>query len=92
MPGKRYTSEPIIVHLREAEVELAKGQATTEVGRKLGISEQTYSRWRKESGSLRVDPVRRLQDLEMENARLKKRVVDPALDLAILQEASSGND
>lgn len=91
MPRKRYTSEQIIVHLREAEVELGKGQATVEVCRKLGISEQTYYRWRKEYGSLRVDQVRRLKDLERENARLKKLVAEQALDLAILKEASSGN-
>ncbi len=91
MPRKRYTSEQIIIHLREAEVELAKGQTTTEVCRKLGIAEQTYYRWRKEYGSLRVDQVRRLKDLERENARLKKLVADQALDLAILKEASSGN-
>ena len=59
MPRKRYTSEQIIIHLREAEVELAKGQSTTEVCRKLGTTEQTYYRWRKEYGSLRVDQVRR---------------------------------
>ncbi len=91
MPRKRYTSEQIIVHLREAEVELAKGQSTAEVCRKLGITEQTYYRWRKEYGRLRVDQVRRLKDLERENARLKKLVADQALDLAILKEASSGN-
>ena len=91
MPRKRYSSEQIIVHLREAEVELAKGQTTAEVCRKLGITEQTYYRWRKEYGSLRVDQVRRLKDLERENARLKKLVADRALDLAILKEASSGN-
>jgi transposase-like protein len=91
MPRKGYTSEQMIVHLREAEVELAKGQTTAEVSRKLGITEQTYYRWRKEYGSLRVDQVRRLKELEGENARLKKRVADQALDLAILKEASSGN-
>ena len=91
MPRKRYTSEQIILQLREAEVELAKGQSTTAVCGKLGITEQTYYRWRKEYGSLRVDQVRRLKDLERENARLKKLVADQALDLAILKEASSGN-
>jgi transposase-like protein len=91
MPRKRYSSEQIIVHLREAEVELAKGQTAAEVCRKLGITEQTYYRWRKEYGSLRVDQVRRLKDLERENARLKKLVADQALDLVILKEASSGN-
>ena len=91
MAKKRYSSEQIITHLRQAEVELAKGQATTEVCRKLGISEQTYYRWRKEYGSLRVDQIRRLKDLERENGRLKRLVADQALDIAILKEASSGN-
>jgi len=91
MPRKRHASEQIIIQLREAEVELAKGQSTAKVCRKLGITEQTYYRWRKEYGSLRVDQVRRLKDLERENARLKKLVADQALDLAILKEASSGN-
>ena len=91
MPRKRCTSEQIIVHLREAEVELARGQTSGEVCRKLGITEQTYYRWRKEYGSLRVDQVRRLKELERENSRLKKLVADQALDLAILKEASSGN-
>ena len=91
MPRKRYTSEQIIVTLREAEVELAKSQSTAEVCRKLGITEQTYYRWRKEYGSLRVDQVRRLKNLERENARLKKLVADQALDLAILKEATLGN-
>ena len=62
MPKKRYTAEQIIRHLREAEVGLAKGQTTGEVCRKLGITEQTYYRWRKEYGSLRVDQVRRLKE------------------------------
>ena len=91
MAKKRYTVEQIIRHLREVEVELAKGQATGEVCRKLGIAEQTYYRWRKEYGSLRVDQVRRLKELEQENSRLKKLVAEQALDLAILKEASRGN-
>ena len=91
MPKKRYPAEQIIRHLREAEVELAKGQTAGGVCRKLGITEQTYYRWRKEYGSLRVDQVRRLKELERENGRLKKLVADQALDLAILKETSSGN-
>ena len=66
MPKKRYPAEQIIRHLREAEVELAKGQTRGGVCRKLGITEQTYYRWRKEYGSLRVDQVRRLKELERE--------------------------
>ncbi len=72
-------------------MELAKGQTTGGVCRKLGITEQTYYRWRKEYGSLRVDQVRRLKELERENGRLKKLIADQALDLAILKETSSGN-
>ncbi len=72
-------------------MELAKGQTTGGVCRKLGITEQTCYRWRKEYGSLRVDQVRRLKELERENGRLKKLVADQALDLAILKETSSGN-
>jgi transposase-like protein len=91
MGRKRYTAEQIIAKLREAEIELAKGQTTPEVVRKLGISEQTYYRWRKEYGGLRVDQARRLKELERENGRLKKLVADQALDNAILKEVASGN-
>jgi putative transposase len=91
MPRKRYTPEQIIHKLREAEVELAKGQKTLEVIRKLGISEQTYYRWRQEYGGLKVEQVKRLKELEKENVRLKKIVAEQALDNAILKEAASGN-
>ena len=91
MPRKRFTPEQIITKLREAEVELARGQTTPEVCRKVGISEQTYYRWRKEYGGLGVDQARRLKELERENARLKTVVADQALDIAILKEANSGN-
>ena len=90
MGRTRHTAEQIIGKLREAEVALAKGQTTGEVARKLGITEQTDYRWRKEYGGLRVDPAKRLKELEKENARLKRLVADPALDNAILKEASSG--
>ena len=91
MGKKRHTAEQIIRKLREAEVELAKGQTTVEVVRKLGITEQTYYRWRKEFGGLRMDQAKRLKELEKENARLKKLVADQALDNTILKEVSSGN-
>jgi len=91
MPKKRYSPEQIISKLREAEVELAKGLRTGEVCRKLAISEQTYYRWRREYGGLRVDQAKHLKELERENARLKKVVADQALDIAILKEASRGN-
>jgi len=77
--------------LREAEVELAKGQPIGVVVRKLGITEQTYYRWRKEYGGLRMDQARRLKELEKENARLKKLVADLSLDKAILKEAAYPN-
>ncbi len=91
MGRKRHTGEQIIAKLREAEVELAKGQPLAEVVRKLAIAEQTYYRWRKEYGGLRVDQAKRLKELEKENARLKKLVADQALDNAILKEVASGN-
>ena len=72
-------------------MELANGQKTAEVCRKLGVSEQTYYRWRREYGGLRVDQAKRLKQLERENARLKKVVADQAVDLAILKEVSEGN-
>ncbi len=91
MGRKHHTPEQIIRKLREAEVELARGQSTAEVARKLGIAEQTYYRWRREYGGLRLDQAKRLKELEKENARLKKLVADQALDNAILKEVSSGN-
>ena len=91
MPRKRYTSEQIISKLREAEVELARGKKVPQVSKQLGITEQTYYRWRKEYGGLRVDQAKRFRELERENARLKKLVADMALDNDILKEAASGN-
>jgi transposase-like protein len=91
MPRKRFTVEQIIAKLREAEVELSKGQTTPQVCKKIGISEQTYYRWRKDYGGLRMDQVKRFKELEKENVRLKKVVADQALDIAILKEVASGN-
>ncbi len=91
MGRKRHTAEQIIGKLRTAEIELAKGLGTAEVVRKLEIAEQTYYRWRKEYGGLRLDQAKRLKVLEKENTRLKKLVADQALDNAILKEVSSGN-
>ena len=91
MARKRYTAEQIITKLREAEVELAKGQTTPQVCKKLGIADQTYYRWRKEYGGLRVDQAKRLKQLERENSRLKKLVADLSLDNSILKEVSLGN-
>jgi putative transposase len=89
--GKRYTAEQIVNKLREAEVELSKGQTIPAVAKKLGITDQTYYRWRREYGGLKVDQARRLKELEQENARLKRLVADQALDNAILREAARPN-
>jgi putative transposase len=89
--GKKVSAEQIIRKLREAEVEIAKGQSIGQVAKKLSITEQTYYRWRKEYGGLRTDQAKRLKDLEKENARLKKLVANQALDMEILREAASGN-
>ena len=91
MGRMRHTAEQIIAKLREAEIELAKGQKTADVIRRLGITEQTYYRWRKEYGGLRLDQAKRLRELERENTRLKRLVADQALDNAILRETASGN-
>jgi transposase-like protein len=88
MKGRKHTAEQIISKLREAEVALGKGQPIARVVRKLGITEQTYYRWRKEHGGLRTDQARRLKELEKENVRLKKVVADLTLDNAILNEAA----
>ena len=91
MSRKRFTAEQIISKLREAEVQLAKGQTVGQVCKKLEVTEQTYYRWRKEYGGLRMDQAKRLKELERENARLKRLVADAELDKAILREAASGN-
>ena len=91
MARKRHTAEDIIGKLREAEVGLAQGMAVPAVCRKLGVSEQTYYRWRKEYGGLSRDQARRLRELEQENTRLKKLVADVSLDNAILKEVAQGN-
>jgi len=77
--------------LREAEVELSSGLSVSQVAKKLGITEQTYYRWRKEYGGLRTNQAHRLKELEKENARLKKLVAEQALDISIMKEAVSGN-
>jgi len=91
MPRKRYTPEEIIQHLRTMELDTGKGLAVLEACRKLGITEQTYYRWKKEYGGLRVDQAKRLKTLEQENLRLKRIVANQALDLSILKEVAEGN-
>jgi putative transposase len=91
MPRKRFTVEQIINHLREADVLLAQGRTVGEVCRRIGVSEQSYYRWRKEYGGLKVGQARRLKDLEAGNARLKRAVAELTLDKLILKEAAEGN-
>ena len=92
MARKRFTAESIIIiKLREAEVGLAQGQRVGQVCRQIRVSEQTYYRWRKEYGGLRLNQAKRLKSLEKENARLKKLVAELSLDNQILKEVSSGN-
>jgi putative transposase len=91
MAKKRYTPEKIISTLREAEVQLAQGLNVKHICRGLGISEQTYYRWRKQYGGMKVSHARRLKDLERENGRLKKAVADLTLDKLVLKEALEGN-
>ncbi len=91
MPRKRYAPEQIISKLREAEVLLSQGQTVAQASKQLGVSDQTYYRWRREFGGMRTSQVRKLKVLEKENARLKKLVADLSLDNAILKEAISGN-
>ncbi len=91
MARKRFTPEQIISKLREAEVLLAQGEKMGVVCKRIAVTEQTYYRWRKEYGGLRLDQAKRLKVLEKENMRLKKLVADLSLDNQILKEASSGN-
>jgi len=91
MGSKRHTPEQIINKLRQAEVELANGATVPQACRKIGVTDQTYYRWRSEYGGMRLDQAKRLKELERENGRLKLLVAEPALDLAILREAASGN-
>jgi len=91
MPKKPYKPEDIIKILREAEVLINEGMTTKQASRQLGITDQTYYRWRKEYGGLRIDQARKLKDLERENSRLKRLVADLSLDNQILKEASRGN-
>jgi putative transposase len=88
---KRHTPEQIVRKLREAEAEMAAGISVPEIARGLGISEATFNRWRNQYGGMKADAMKRLKELESENARLKKIVADQAVDISILKEVSRGN-
>jgi len=91
MVRRAYTPEQIINKLREAEIHLSQGSSIGKASRKIGVTEQTYYRWRREYGGMRVEQARRLKELEKENTRLKQLVADLSLDISILKEASRGN-
>jgi len=91
MVKKGHTPEQIINKLREVEVLLSQGTSIGEASRKIGVTEQTYYRWRKEYGGMRVEQAKKLKELEKENARLKKLVADLSLDNVILKEVAEGN-
>ena len=91
MVKKGYSPEQIINKLREAEVLFSQGSTLALVLKKIGVSDNSYYRWRKEYGGLTVDQAQRLRELEQENSRLKRLVADLSLDNAILKEASRGN-
>ena len=91
MARKKHRAEEIIPKLRAMEVHIAKGLKADEAARKEEITEQTYYRWRREYGGLKVDQAKRLKGLEKENARLKKLLAEAHLDKAMLQEVGSGN-
>jgi len=91
MGRKNFTPEHIIRHLREAEILLGKGSNIAQACKKIGVSEQTYYRWRREYGGMQVEQAKRLKELEKENSRLKRLVADLHLDKSILEEALKGN-
>lgn len=92
MARKRHSAEEIMGKLREAEVLLAKGRSVADAAKAIGVTEQSYYRWRREYGGLKTDQARRLKELERENARLRKAVAELTLDKLILKEAASAND
>jgi len=90
MARKRYSSEQIIGYLREAEILQAKGSTVPQICKKIGVTEQTYYRWRRDYGSLSVDQAKRLKEVERENTRLKRLVAELSLDKSILKEVAEG--
>ena len=91
MTKKRYTAEQIIHLLREVEIHTSQGKTLAQSARQIGVSEQTYYRWRKEYGGLTTGQAKRLKELEKENGRLKRLVADLSLDNAVLKDFASGN-
>jgi len=91
MPRKHHKPEEIVAKLRQVDVLTAQGKAVSEAVRSIGVTEVTYYRWRQEFGGLKTDQVKRMKELEAENARLRRAVSDLTLDKMILAEAAKGN-
>ena len=91
MPKKRHKPEEIVAKLRQVDVLVSQGQSVADAIRSIGVTEVSYYRWRREFGGLKTDQVKRMKELEAENARLRRAVADLALDKLILKEAASGN-
>ena len=91
MPRKSYKPEELVAKLRQVDVLISQGQSVAEAIRSIGVSEVTYYRWRQEYGGLKSDQIKRMKELETENARLRKAIADLTLDKLILQEATRGN-
>ena len=91
MPKKRHKPEEIIAKLRQVDVLVSQGQSVADAIRSIGVTEVSYYRWRREFGGLKTDQVKRMKELEAENARLRRAVADLTLDKLILKEAASGN-
>ena len=91
MSTKRYKPEQIVNLLRKSAVEIAQGKTTPQAAREVGITEQTYYRWRREFGGLKLDQAKRLKELEKENSRLKRWVAELSLQKQVLREVAQGN-
>ena len=91
MPKKRHKPEEIVAKLRQVDVLVSQGQSVADAIRSIGVTEVSYYRWRREFGGLKSDQVKRMKELEAENARLRRAVADLTLDKLILKEAASGN-
>ena len=89
--GKRFKAEEIVMKLREIELSQSKGEDIHQACRQAGVSEQSYYRWRKEYGGMKIDQAKRYKELDRENVRLKKLVADLSLDNAMLKEINKGN-
>jgi len=91
MSRKRYKPEQILNLLRQIEVAIANGKTTPQAAREVGVTEQTYYRWRKEFGGLKLDQAKRLKELEKENSRLKRLVAELSLEEQVLRDVAQGN-